>query len=222
MPFSPLPRNVAEQLKDLATAGGVALDLGCGDGRLGTLLRGLGLRCFGLDKDHPRFGTTADLVGDALQPPLAEASLDLLVAGNLVRHLLVVDPRADFLTVWRRLVPATGRLLILEDEPTTDTAPARNYAALQRLLGRLVGAGRGPLVSLERFRCLVGAEQAGDWSWGIQENRFPADIERVLAMLVGQGDVVPGSEVARLRDDILRDGMNYGNFWWAMCPGTGR
>ena len=220
MPFSPLPRSLLDRLTAIGRAGGVAVELGCGDGRCAELFRPLGVDLIGLDSTGPELGTTARIVGDALRPPLAPGSLSLLVAANVVRHLLPADPQARFLQCWRSLLSPSGWLLILEDEPTLERAASRNYAAWQDVLRRLAAGRRGPLLPLASFRALLPRTQRALWSCGRQRNRYPLQVARVLELIDRGGPAAGAADACGpLRAAIIADGMDYGDYWWALCPG---
>ncbi|MFE0632454.1 methyltransferase domain-containing protein [Streptomyces sp. NPDC058864] len=96
------------------------LDLGCGTGSLARLAAEQGHRVTGVDRS-PRMAALARaklagtgarvLLGDAVEPPVAEGRFDVV----LVRHLLwaLPDPAA-VLRRWARLLRRGGRLVLVE------------------------------------------------------------------------------------------------------------
>ncbi len=93
MPFQPLPENLEELIGALTkTEAPFVLDLGCGEGHLGHILKQKGVSCWGLDRISPRMGTGANIVGDALRPPILAGKVDLILAGNLFSHPLFDYP----------------------------------------------------------------------------------------------------------------------------------
>lgn len=225
MPFDPLPTILADfcSLPDAARLR--AVELGCGDGRLLALLRGRGLPCLGLDRTPRAAGSVADVVGDALFPPLRPASLDLVIAANLVRHLWPAAPGAPFLAVWLELLRPGGSLLILEDEPVGAPPAAARYRDLQAFLARVAPDARGPLLAASAFRRgLPPALAARVVACGGGDNAWPQDAAAVVAML-RRGRPQPGGEADRLATAITADGLACGRQWWchlrAAGPGGG-
>ena len=211
MPFSPLLATFTDDLRSRSRCG--ILELGSGDGVLTDVLRGHGVDPVTLDRRPAVAGSRAAVCGDALRPPFTR-SFGLVVAGNLLRHLWA-DLDSTGLAAWQDLVAPGGVLWILEDEPSTAPAPARNFRDLHGLLARLDPRGRGPLLSQRRFRARRRQwNRPGIWLEGSQENQWPAETERIVDWLAaGVPDV--GGEVARLITAIRADGLSYGHFWWA-------
>ncbi|MBU2503315.1 class I SAM-dependent methyltransferase [bacterium] len=218
MPFSPLPGICNARLDALAAVGGAcALDLGCGDGLLGALCSRPGLPVFGLDRLGPLRGDQVHIVGDARGLPFPRSSLDLLLAGNLVRHLLVQDPDLAFLDHWESVLRPGGTLLILEDQPGAGSPASRNYRYLQDLLAGLDPRRRGPLVTVQTFRSLLKERPwVTDAPWGLAPNRWPADSGAVATMLAA-GSPAESGPVAGLLRSLERHGLEYGDFWWLMA-----
>ncbi len=211
MPFSPLP---ATFIDDVARCGpGDVLELGSGHGAFTGVLADLGCRPWTLDRLGPPLGGRPDVVGDALRPPLRRA-FRVIVAANLVRHAWP-DLRSGGPTPWRDLLASGGSLWILEDEPCRRPASAANYRRLQDLLAALQPGERGPLLGRRAFAAASRSwAWPGSWSLGAQDNTWPADIERVKAMLAS-GRPAAGSPVAELLDDLEHGGLSYGRYWWA-------
>jgi len=166
----------------------------------------------------------ADVVGDALYPPVASGSLDLLLAANLVRHLAPVDPTLGFLDRWLALLKSGGSLVIFEDEPGNTPAGVARFGDLQDFLCRLMPESRGPLLPLAEFRTRVfDLGNHTEWEFGLVRNRQTIDVSMVLKMLGPEGE--PEGEPGLLMRAIGRDGLDPGNFWWArasaVAKGTG-
>ncbi len=216
MPFQPLPENLEELIGALTkTEAPFVLDLGCGEGHLGHILKQKGVSCWGLDRISPRMGTGANIVGDALRPPILAGKVDLILAGNLVRHLLMVDKSGAFVGTWAKLLRPGGWLFILEDSPIAHSAAQENYRSLQEWLRMIVGQSRGPLLSQKEFLQLDGAQLAsGQWNLGLKANTWPADAKKVIDMLIGDGGP-PDPKVEQLRTAVASTGQDYGNYWWA-------
>ncbi len=187
------------------------VELGCGDGRFSARLRLAGARVVGVDRRGPAHGSTADVVADALRPPLSTGGVDLLVAANLLRHLWSRTGGAAVPRPWRKCLRPGGHLYIFEDEPGDRPVAVDNYRCLQRFLCRLDPGGRGPLLSGHEFE--RRATETG-WNRGEMVNRETADSEAVLAMLDGSDGTATG-EAARLAESIRRHGLVYGRYWWA-------
>lgn len=215
MSFTPLPKTLSKILADLDPDRCRVLELGSGDGRFTAELVGAGVPVTGLDRGRPGSGAVADLVGDALAPPVLPGTCDLVLAANLVRHLLPAHPDLRFLRSWVDLLVPGGWLFILEDEPSPRPKGAVRYRQLQEFLARVMPMGRGPLIGLGPFRdLLVRQGSLAGWTFGGDVNRYPLDGGPVVAMLRG-GDLDPNGQAARLAADISRDGLDPGRYWWA-------
>jgi len=216
VPFSPLPTILVDKLQTLARqTNTVVLDLGCGDGALGRVLASHGIQPLGMDRSDPRWLPGAHISGDALQPPFLPGQADMIIAGNLVRHLLGQDKHGHFLNGWLDLLKPGGVLVLLEDQPDPDSPAGRNLLAVHDFLVRLTEGRRGPLLSLNSFQALVKKSQlAQGWQTGLKKNHFPVDQEAVLEMLRGKGGK-PSGEAARLMDSIGKHGLGYGQYWGA-------
>ncbi|MDQ6794904.1 MAG: class I SAM-dependent methyltransferase [Chloroflexota bacterium] len=70
-------------LPDLPAAGGLLLDLGCGEGAYSKLLRSTGFEYVGLDAT----GSTADILADAHHLPFRDGSIDAIAAISILEHL---------------------------------------------------------------------------------------------------------------------------------------
>ncbi len=214
MPFDPLPKILITDLENLAHAAvDDAWDLGCGDGRLGRRLRQYGVRVWGLDR-HRELGAFPDVVADVRALPVAAGRAGLVLAANLVRHLLPHDPAGDFLLHWFSALRSGGVLYILEDAPDCETPARKNYHDLQELLVRIAGPERGPLLTPAHFQAIAGKlPSAAGLRWGTGSNLQRPDPEVVLSMLAGCAGRPSGS-VGRLMRAIKRHGLAYGDFWW--------
>jgi SAM-dependent methyltransferase len=217
VPFSPLPESLLNRLRQLAgQSSPVVVDLGCGEGALGGLLAEVGVSVLGLDRIPPWAGSEGDVVGDAQYPPFLPGRADLVLAGNLLRHLLVLDPGAGFLVSWRELLRPGGWLILLEDEPGDDSPGRKNYADLQVFLETLTQGRRGRLLPLAEFQKIAARVPArGSWSWGLKTNQWPADAQVAARMLRGTGRS-PDGEAGRLIKSIGTHGLDYGDYWWAL------
>ena len=215
MSFLPLPKTLLDLLAGLRPTDAV-VDLGCGDGDFGCLLHEHGITSIGLDILNWGNQGPVQIVGDVRVLPLGFGRVHLLLAANLVRHVLVQDPTACFLKHWFATLQPGGRIFICEDEPESGSAAVKNYHRVQELLRRALPGRRGPLLGLGVFRELVADLQlVGCWSFGQGKNNYPADSDEVLRFLRGAGDFSPAGEVACLVADISKYGLDYGRFWWA-------
>jgi SAM-dependent methyltransferase len=222
MPFDPLPTILADLCEKPPARRARAVELGCGDGQLLAILRARGLVCMGLDRLPRSAGSAADLVGDALRPPLRPASLDLVIAANLVRHLWPAAPKAPFLAGWLELLRPGGSLLIMEDEPVSAPPPAARYRDLQAFLARVAPGSRGPLLAADSFRRgLPAALAARVVAFGEGDNAWPQDATAAVAML-RRGRPEPGGEADRLATAIAADGLACGRQWWCQLRAEGR
>ncbi len=216
MSFQPLPEIILDTLaEDGEDRSPLVVDLGCGDGALGRTLVQAGARVVGCDRARPRLGSAADVVGDALSLPFLDDAADLLVAGNLVRHLLLHDAMAGFLRSWRSCLRPGGWLFIMEDEPRANSRSQANYLELQGFLRQLNPGQRGPLIDLAHFLHLEGTRSLkGHWQTGSQPNNWSPDTDRVIQMLRGTGPEPQGRPGALIKA-LGVDGLAYTNYWWA-------
>lgn len=221
MPFTPWPRSFVADLRRLDRRRGRALDLGCGDGALVRRLRAAGVPALGLDLGSPSLGVRADVRGDARASPFVPGGMDLLIACNLVRHLLAADPAGRFLDHWASLLRPGGRLYIFEDEPAAAPHAAANYRDLQLLLARLAPRIRGPLLPWDGFAALLrDRPQLAPAGRGCRRNLRPAHAEPVLHLLEGCAGTLDG-EPSRLIAAVRRHGLSYGRYWWVRLRRAG-
>lgn len=214
MSFTPLPKTFTDICNNPDSPFPQIMELGCGDGRFQEVLTGMGISCWGLDHIGPDRGSVADVVGDVLTPPVAAGSLDLLLAANLLRHLVPADTTLGFLARWLELLKPGGSLFIFEDEPSDVPASAAHYRDLQEFLCRLMPESRGPLLALDEFKARVSALGSQVcWDFGLVRNRQSIDAAVVLEFL-GRGEQEKGDS-GRLMRAIGRDGLDPGFFWWA-------
>ncbi len=218
MPFFPLPRTFLDDLGSLAWSDArrmPVLELGCGDGAFTALLRERGIDVVTLDRRRPAAGTVAQVVGDALRPPVREGTCALVVAANLLRQVWPQVRGGRGPLAWS-LLPAAGHALYLfEDEPAGEPASARNYRDLQGFLAQLAGVGREPLLAAATFRdARESWGWGGHWLDGQATNTWPADPDRILRWLAGRRRQ-PGGEADRLCRAIAAEGLSYGSYWWA-------
>lgn len=213
MPFTPLPKTFLDDLDRVR--GGRVVELGCGDGLLTAQLRRHGATPVAVDRLRPALGSVADVVADALLPPLAKGSVDLIVAGNLLRQIWPLPGERPVPDPWREALAPRGCLYLFEDEPAERPAAARHYRDLQALLARLLPESRRPLLAAATFRRACAADRdAAGWSFGAATNRWPVDRRNVLVWLT-RPRLSEGDEVARLSAGIAADGLAYGDYWWA-------
>ena len=217
MPFRPLPTSFTDQLSLLDRDADTVPELGSGEGHFMALVEAEGQACVGLDLRHPALGTTCDLVGDARRPPLRPGSVKLLVAANLVRHMVPRHRLGEFVAQWRSLLKPGGHLFIFEDEPSQAPPAERNFRDLQAFLAQMMPEARGPLLSLERFRQAIGAQTVPDgWAFGYQRNQETINATEVMRFL-SAGEGAASGAVAKLVRAIGRDGLDPGQFWWAQA-----
>lgn len=210
--FDPVPATITELCR-LAPASWRALELGCGDGALRAHVRAAGAWCAGLDSAPRSLAAAVDVRGDARRPPVRERSLDLVLAANLVRHLVPADPELHFLDSWLALLRPGGSVFVLEDAPAPGAA-AVNHRALQAFLAKVVPTGRGPLLTREGFMAALPARlRERVTGGGTDANRWPLDAAAAVAMLEG-GRPAPGGEADRLASAIRRYGLECGRMWW--------
>ena len=206
MPFTPLPTIFTDLCGSLDPEHSRNLELGCGDGRFLEAAAGCGLRLWGLDLVPPGRGSSAAVVGDALAPPISMGACDLVVASNLVRHLLAVAGNLRFLESWLDLLKPGGSLFVFEDEPAVGDGPAGNYRDLQEFLSRLVPEARGPLLARRDFLGLATVEHPDvTWEHGLARNLHGLDGSAIMDLL----------EPGPLKRAIEAGGVDPGHFWWA-------
>ncbi len=215
MPFNPLPTILTADLNLLShRIDCCGLDLGCGDGALGQRLRRAEVPIWEIDKVAGSGGTFPDIVADVRSLPILSGRADLLVAANLVRHLLPQDPGADFLGSWFRTLRRDGVIYILEDLPDCGTPARCNYFDLQAQMALIVGVGRGGLLSPDDFVGLTrGVLPEASIQWGVCPNQRQPDPLVVLEFLAGQGGR-PTGKIRKLMSSIQRHGLDYGDYWW--------
>jgi SAM-dependent methyltransferase len=212
MPFTPLPKTFLEDLK--RTRLGQVVELGCGSGLFTAQLRRCGAQPLAIDRRPRGAGNHADVAADALALPLRRASVDLLVAGNLLRHLW---PLADDRPVpywWYDVLAPSGVLYVFEDEPVAAPRPARNYRDLQAFLARLQPESRRPLLPLKAFSSRCRGPDDSGWSFGEAENHWPISRQDVLSWL-RRPNMEAEHEASALVAAIADEGLSYGRFWWA-------
>jgi len=216
MAFAPLPTSFAKFFSaNDNPEHGTVLELGVGQGCFRAGLPDSSRTYWGLDSRPRTAGTVCDLVGDARRPPVRPGSISLLIAANLVRHLVPRYRVSDCIALWRGLLAPTGRLFIFEDEPHRATAPGRNFYDLQGLLARLIPESRGGLLSCDRFRELAGVScDCSEWTFGSSRNETQLDARAVMTFLA-QGKGATEGEVARLVKAIGRQGIAPVRYWWA-------
>jgi len=218
VPFEPLPEIFLDQIALLQSKNNAGiLDLGSGEGAFGRLLKASGLPVVELDCSSLASGGSLAVRGDALNPPFLEGSLDCLISGNLVRHLMVQDISGNFLNQLLNLLKPQGTFFIFEDEPDSIAADARNFKDLQAFLAEMMPHHRGPLISLEFFEewadKLVPAQI---WQSGIERNLNSPNVEAVLNMLTANGmPPNPASRAGQILESIKVNGLSYGSYWWA-------
>ena len=215
MAFSPLPKTFIDSLSHLNSADSVVFELGSGQGHFRAQLQKQGCDCLGMDIRPPVAGMVCDVVGDARKVPLKPGSVSLLIAANLVRHLVPRHRLGDYISQWRGLLKPGGSLVIFEDEPSQATRQVRNFGDLQDFLAQLMPESRGPLMPLKRFKELVDCDNDGEsWTFGIEHNQETINATEVVRFLAG-GAGVPTGTVAGLIKSIGRDGLAPGKYWWA-------
>ncbi|MCP4293441.1 MAG: class I SAM-dependent methyltransferase [bacterium] len=218
MSFAPLPEHFTDFLRQLQyKADTRILDLGSGEGLFPGLVSHSFSSVWGLDRRHPYEGASWDLCADAGNPPLLNHSLDALVAGNLVRHLLVQNSSTVFLSLWLNLLKPGGRLYIFEDHPEFNPGPAFNYQRLQKFLAKLMPGQRAELLKRESFVEIAQKEcPSQKWVSGLQFNNTEPNFLAVSELLAPDG-IKPAIEtdVGALLADIENQGISYGRYWWA-------
>jgi len=216
--FSPLPAEFSRCLNVLQSRRNPRIvDLGSGNGDFAQALKQFGLQVWGVDRLPAAAGVTANLRGDALNPPFLAESLDCILAGNLVRHLLVQDKPGSFLKVWLKLLRPGGSIFLFEDEPNRADPAEENFVDLQGFLAQLMPATRGPLFSRHQFLAKTGVWTPGfNWVTGIEKNNSQPDIAAVCQMIgVGISGKNPKGTAGQLLSRIEENGLSYGTFWWA-------
>jgi len=209
MSFDPLPKSLLRRLQE--EPGLCVLDLGCGDGRFGRVLAGNGARPVGLDRCPPGLGSSAQVVGDVVYPPLAVGCWSMVAAANLVRHLAAGAALVPVVNRWLDLLTPGGDLYLLEDAPGGQEPAQRNYAALQDLLAEL--PDRGPLLDREEIVGRLECSDAQVVEAGSMFNIYDLDATAVVSML-RRGELPEESPAARLAAAIERDGVACGPYWW--------
>jgi len=105
----------AEVLRSVPPGGGRALDLGCGEGELASLLAARGLRVVALDRHASSLARAARdprvacVRGDACATPLPNAAFDLVAVVRVLHHL----PPEDALQEIVRLVRPGGVVVVV-------------------------------------------------------------------------------------------------------------
>ncbi len=218
MPFSPLPSELLTFLADLQTRSNPRImDLGSGLGAFSQLLAGFDLPVWGLDRLPTAVGTRAHLQGDALHPPILSGSLDCILAGNLVRHLLIQSGGGSFLQIWLDLLCPGGSIFLFEDEPGKTSPAEKNFKELQTFLACLMPSSRGGLFCRSQFSTQVKNWTPGQkWTTGLVSNRCKPDVDAVCRMLAeGIHQSSPVGPAEQLLARIEKHGLSYGSFWWA-------
>jgi SAM-dependent methyltransferase len=223
MSFFPLPTTL---LEDLARFRGEPIvELGCGDGRFSAVLMAAGAALWRVDRRPPWIGSAADLVADARMLPFKSGRIGLLVCANLLRQLWPPVSDRPVPDEWRRCLRPGGVLFLLEDEPTANPPAASHYRELQAFLARVAPQIRRPLLPRRRFlKRLSNAGELHSWRHGQRRNDYPADVGVVSSWLrssAGAGETRTGQQATgndegvRLAAALERDGLCYGDYWWA-------
>jgi SAM-dependent methyltransferase len=169
-------------------AGGLAVDLGCGDGRLTDLLTGQGWFCVPLDRAHAavRSGSTTvrrrGVVADAMSLPVRDGAVELVCGAFLTPHL---PDLAHGFGEMRRALCAGGRVVL-----ASWSAPASSPF-------------NGLLVELIRSRCGPGDRAALD------DSVRRADPDHLGRLLEGAGFAGPRADV--VRTEVSLDSAQE---WW--------
>ena len=108
---------------------GLALEIGCGEGRVARELSQRGLRVAGLDASptlvrsaHAAARTAAWVVGDATALPFADATLALVIAYNSLQTMQRAGDMARAVREAGRVLSVGGSLCVCVAHPMTDLA----------------------------------------------------------------------------------------------------
>lgn len=204
MSFWPFPKTLLDELSRGLECG-PGIELGSGDGRLRRRLKSAGIELIASDLNAP-----SDVRADAVDLPFRPASLGLVVAGNLVRHIPRASRARFFEEVARVLAPG-GRILVLEDHPDARTPAESNYRDALRLLAR-VDTSRGVAVDLEK---VLEESEPGlvelVWSASLENEEKPDQPLAPADWIEAHAGNLQGA-VSAHRQEVLAHGMEYGRF----------
>lgn len=160
-----------------SVAGLTILDLGCGKGRFGRLLREAGARVVGLDGSREMIAGARGLVrvlGSALRLPFADRTFDAVVAIEVFEHL--PDVEAAIREIARALKPSGTAVII--DKNALSLSAQRPWlpSALVRAIDRLRGFEMHPFGSCASERWFVPGRLARQ----LQERFASVSIDRPL------------------------------------------
>src|SRR5579863_9866311 len=102
-------RALADLIKNLDPHS-LVVDIGCGPGRVLSILARRGVRCIGLDRSRVSVTIAVTrcerpgVVGDNLHLPLADESVDVVISDGVIHH--TEDPHAAFCENLRVLKPS--------------------------------------------------------------------------------------------------------------------
>lgn len=204
MSFWPFPKTLLDELAR-GLACGPGIELGSGTGGLSGRLRSVGIRLLTSD-----LGAPCDVRADAVNLPFQSGSFGLVVAGNLVRHVVQVRWPKLLEEAARVLVPG-GRMLLLEDHPEARTPAESNYREALGLLAR-VDASRGAAIDLEDvLEARPNSLSELVWSASLENEERPRDPLAPADWVEAQAGLLDGA-VAAHRQEVLTHGMEYGRF----------
>ncbi len=212
MSFSTLPDAFLNDLSCAQT--GLAVELGCGDGRFTRILKAAGARVVASDRNpSDAFALGHGVRADAVSPPFRD--VDLLIVANLLRHLWDEQGGSQPIDAWIECLARGGRLYIFEDEPATAPGPAHNYRDLQAFLAQVVPWRQRLLARREFERAVQNGSRLGSWTFGLMKNQFsPPGRHNVLSLLVDECGII-AKNAAELVRKVDAAGLDYGYFWWS-------
>jgi 2-polyprenyl-3-methyl-5-hydroxy-6-metoxy-1,4-benzoquinol methylase len=185
-------------LLKMAGEGRSILDLGCYNGRIGSLLRAAGNKVFGMDLSEYALKTAHEkglipLKADASEVlPFKDNTFDVVVAAEIIEHVFNIE---NFLIEIRRILKKEGSLVL--------STP--NLASFGRRLYLLFG--RNPAIEIGNEQ-----ESAGHIRYFVKESLFKLLVEHGFEISLFCSDVV----------NFDNSGKNFSRLLAKIFPGFGK
>jgi len=196
--FTPAERVRASILLNMTGEDKQVLDVGCYNGRIGSLLKANGNKVFGVDLSEQALRMAQEkgiicLKADAVESlPFKNKTFDVVIAAEIIEHVFNLD---NFILEIKRVLKTDGSLVL--------STP--NVASLGRRL--LLLLGRNPMIEIG-----IETESAGHIRYFVKESLF-----RLLAKY--------GFKISMFDSDVVNfdnSGRNFSRFLARIFHGLGK